>query len=161
MITIDFVIIGVLVLSLFFGTWRGLVKEAISILAWVSSFFIAITFVSELSEILLEFVGSRFLSFPLGFSLLFIGTMVFFSVISFLLSEVLRVSGLKSFDKLLGAIFGLAKGMIIVAVVCVVSRFFAPQTYELWFESSLLVPHFVQVFDFVWEMFWDAPPSVY
>ena len=42
--TIDFVIGGVLVISLFIGTWRGFVKEAISILAWVSSFIISITF---------------------------------------------------------------------------------------------------------------------
>ena len=68
--TIDFVIGGVLVISLFIGTWRGLVKEAISILAWVSSFIISITFVSELSEILIKYLGTLFLSFPLSFFLL-------------------------------------------------------------------------------------------
>ena len=160
MTTIDFVIIGVLALSLFFGTMRGLVKEAISILAWVSSFFVSITFVSELNEILLEPLGTKFFSFPLSFLLLFIGTMVFFSFISFLMSEVLKLSGLKSFDKILGALFGLAKGVTIVAVVCVVARFFAPQTYTLWYESSVLVPQFVKIFDLVWEIFWGAPPSV-
>ena len=159
--TIDFVIGGVLVISLFFGTWRGLVKEAISILAWVSSFFVSITFVSELSEILLKSLGTPFFSFPVSFFLLFIGTMLFFSLVSFLLSEVLRASGLKVFDKLLGALFGLAKGTTIVAVACVVSRFFVPQTYSIWYESSVFVPHFVQIFDFVWEFFWDAPPSIY
>ena len=126
MITIDFVILGVLVISLFFGIWRGLVKEAISILAWVSSFFISITFVSALSEILFESLGSRFISLPLSFALLFIGTMMFFSLVSFLMNEVIRASGLKSFDKLLGALFGLAKGTTIVAVLCAVSRFLAP-----------------------------------
>ena len=161
MATIDFVIGGVLVISLFFGTWRGLVKEAISILAWVSSFFVSITFVSELSEILLKSLGTPFFSFPVSFFLLFIGTMLFFSLVSFLLSEVLRASGLKVFDKLLGALFGLAKGTTIVAVACVVSRFFVPQTYSIWYESSVFVPHFVQIFDFVWEFFWDAPPSIY
>ena len=65
--TIDFVIGGVLVISLFIGTWRGLVKEAISILAWVSSFIISITFVSELSEILFKSLGTQFFSFPLSF----------------------------------------------------------------------------------------------
>ena len=98
---------------------------------------------------------------PLSFFFLFVGTMVFFSLISFLMSEVLRVSGLKSFDKLLGALFGLAKGTTIVAVVCVVSRFLAPQTYALWYETSILVPQFVRIFDFVWNIFWDTPPSVY
>tara|TARA_X000001036_G_scaffold430104_1_gene462295 strand:- start:170 stop:661 length:492 start_codon:yes stop_codon:yes gene_type:complete len=159
--TIDFVIGGVLVISLFFGTWRGLVKEAISILAWVSSFFVSITFVSELSEILLKSLGTHFFSFPLSFFLLFIGTMLFFSLVSFLMSEVLRASGLKGFDKLLGALFGLAKGTTIVAVACVVSRFFVPQTYSIWYESSVFVPQFVQIFDFVWGLFWDAPPSIY
>ena len=161
MATIDFLISGVLVISLFFGTWRGFVKEVISILAWVSSFFISITFVSELSEILLKSLGTHFFSFPLSFFLLFIGTMLFFSLVSFLMSEVLRASGLKGFDKLLGALFGLAKGTTIVAVACVVSRFFVPQTYLIWYESSAFLPHFVQIFDFVWGLFWDAPPSVY
>ena len=154
-------ILGVLMISFFVGIWRGLVKEGISILAWVSSFFISITFVSELSEILSEPIGSQLISFPLSFFFLFVGTMVFFSLISFLMSEVLRVSGLKSFDKLLGALFGLAKGTTIVAVVCVVSRFLAPQTYALWYETSILVPQFVRIFDFVWNIFWDTPPSVY
>lgn len=136
-------------------------KEAISILAWVSSFFISITFVSELSGMLFESLGSRFISLPLSFALLFIGTMVFFSLVSFLMNEVIRASGLKSFDKLLGAVFGLAKGTTIIAVLCAVSRFFAPQTYALWYESSVLVPQFVRIFDFVWAIFWDTPPSVY
>ena len=136
-------------------------KEAISILAWVSSFFISITFVSELSGMLFESLGSRFISLPLSFALLFIGTMVFFSLVSFLMNEVIGASGLKSFDKLLGAVFGLAKGTTIVAVLCAVSRFFAPQTYALWYESSVLVPQFVRIFDFVWAIFWDTPPSVY
>ena len=136
-------------------------NEALSILAWVSSFFISITFVSELSGMLFESLGSRFISLPLSFALLFIGTMVFFSLVSFLMNEVIRASGLKSFDKLLGAIFGLAKGTTIIAVLCAVSRFFAPQTYALWYESSVLVPQFVRIFDFVWAIFWDTPPSVY
>ena len=136
-------------------------NEAISILAWVSSFFISITFVSELSGMLFESLGSRFISLPLSFALLFIGTMVFFSLVSFLMNEVIRASGLKSFDKLLGAVFGLAKGTTIIAVLCAVSRFFAPQTYALWYESSVLVPQFVRIFDFVWAIFWDTPPSVY
>ena len=161
MATIDFLISGVLVISLFFGTWRGFVKEVISILAWVSSFFISITFVSELSEILLKSLGTHFFSFPLSFFLLFIGTMLFFSLVSFLMSEVLRASGLKGFDKLLGALFGLAKGATIVAVACVVSRFLVPQTYSIWYEGSIFMPHFVQIFDFVWGLFWDAPPSIY
>ena len=161
MTTIDFVILGVLMISFFVGIWRGLVKEGISILAWVSSFFISITFVSELSEILSESIGSQLISFPLSFFFLFVGTMMFFSLISFLMNEVVRVSGLKGIDKLLGALFGLAKGTIIVAVVCVVSRFFAPQTYALWYETSILVPQFVRIFDFVWNIFWDTPPSVY
>ena len=161
MATIDFVIGGVLVISLFIGTWRGLVKEAISILAWVSSFIISITFVSELSEILFKSLGTQFFSFPLSFFLLFIGTMLFFSLVSSLMSEVLRASGLRGFDKLLGGLFGLAKGMTIVAVACVVSRFFVPQTYSIWYESSVFVPQFVEIFDFVWGLFWDAPPSLY
>ena len=136
-------------------------KEAISILAWVSSFFISITFVSELSGMLFESLGSSFISLPLSFALLFIGTMVFFSLVSFLISEFMRVGGLDSLDKLLGALFGLGKGATIVAVVCAVSRFFAPQTYTLWHESSVLVPHFVQIFDLVWNIFWDTPPTVY
>ena len=136
-------------------------NEAISILAWVSSFFISITFVSELSGMLFESLGSRFISLPLSFALLFIGTMLFFSLVSFLMNEVIKASGLKSFDKLLGAVFGLAKGTTIIAVLCAVSRFFAPQTYALWYESSVLVPQFVRIFDFVWAIFWDTPPSVY
>ena len=136
-------------------------KEAISILAWVSSFFISITYVSELSGMLFESLGSRFISLPLSFALLFIGTMVFFSLVSFLMNEVIRASGLKSFDKLLGAVFGLVKGATIIAVLCAVGRFFAPQTYALWYESSVLVPQFVRIFDFVWAIFWDTPPSVY
>ena len=142
------------------GIWRGLVKEAISILAWVSSFFISITFVSELSGMLFESLGSLY--FPtLEFCSAVYRNYGVFSLVSFLMNEVIRASGLKSFDKLLGAVFGLAKGTTIIAVLCAVSRFFAPQTYALWYESSVLVPQFVRFFDFVWTIFWDTPPSVY
>ena len=159
--TIDWVILLGLFLSLLFGAWRGLVKEALSLLSWVSAFFVSISFVSDLSPFFAQLMGAEIFAFPLSFLSLFVGTMLVFSSVSFLLNEALVFGGLKGLDRFMGVVFGIVRGSLIVVIVCVICRFLAPGTYSQWHEDSIFVPQFMQVFDYIWDLVWETPPLVY
>ena len=46
---VDWVIIVVLTISTLFSLWRGFVREALSLLAWIAAFIVAHLFVDQLA----------------------------------------------------------------------------------------------------------------
>jgi membrane protein required for colicin V production len=80
--------------------------------------------------------GIRYVS---AFAILFVIVMMFGTFLNFLMSKLLNVTGLKSADRLLGAGFGVARGVIIVLVIMFIASMFVSET-ELW-QQSQLVPY--------------------
>ena len=72
-----------------------------------------------------------------AFTLLFVAVMVVGTLINFLLSKLLVVNGLKFADRLLGGVFGIARGLIIVLVGLFIGNVFVSETV-LWQESKLI-----------------------
>jgi membrane protein required for colicin V production len=59
--------------------------------------------------------------------------------LNFLMSKILTVTGLKFADRLLGGIFGIARGALIVLVALFFSRIFMSNGEE-W-QQSIIIPH--------------------
>jgi membrane protein required for colicin V production len=80
--------------------------------------------------------GIRYVS---AFAILFVIVMMLGTFLNFLMSKLLSVTGLKLADRLLGAVFGVARGVIIVLVILFVTSVFVSET-ELW-QKSQLIPY--------------------
>ena len=61
-----------------------------------------------------------------GFVVVFVGVMLLGSLIGFTLSKMLRVTGLSFFDRLLGAVFGILRGVLMAAALVMALLAFAP-----------------------------------
>ena len=61
-----------------------------------------------------------------GFLMVFVGVMMLGSLVGFILSKVLKVTGLSFFDRLLGAAFGIMRGVLIAAALVMAMLAFAP-----------------------------------
>ena len=136
---VDIVIIAITGLSCLFGLWRGLVKEVFSLLTWVAALVVARFFSEHLAPLfegILEGSTTRYIA---AFAILFIVTMMLGTLINYFLSKLLTIAGLKFTDRLLGGVFGVARGLIIVLLaIFVSSTFFASS--PLW-QQSQLIPH--------------------
>ena len=135
---VDTAIIVVTVLSSLFGLWRGLVKEVLSLLTWVAALVVARVYSEPLAGLMLNLIESSSLRYVTAFALIFILIMMLGTLINHFLSRVLTITGLKLLDRLLGTVFGLARGVIIVLVVMLITRVFVSET-EQW-QQSLLIP---------------------
>ena len=85
---------------------------------------------------MIENDGIRYVS---AFAILFVIVMMLGTFLNFLMSKLLNVTGLKLADRLLGAVFGVARGVIIVLVILFVTSVFVSET-ELW-QKSQLIPY--------------------
>ena len=141
MIWIDYALIGIIIISSVIGLFRGLIKEAFSLVIWVSAAWVALTFSRNLSPFLDDLIASPSLRISAAGCILFLITLIFGAVISYLLTELVKKTGLTGSDRLLGMVFGIARGLVISAISVMLAGM-TPLPEEPWWNESSLIPHF-------------------
>ena len=136
---IDIVILIITVLSSAFGLWRGLIKEVLSLLTWIAALLVSRVYSEPLAGLMTGVIENDGIRYVSAFAILFVIVMMFGTFLNFLMSKLLNVTGLKLADRLLGAGFGVARGVIIVLVIMFITSMFVSET-ELW-QRSQLVPY--------------------
>lgn len=138
---VDWAIIAVLGLSILLSLWRGFVREAVSLAGWIAAFVIANMFVGEMAAFLQQWIANVTGRYVAAYALLFAGMLMVAGIAGKLSAQVVKVTGLTLLDRLLGTVFGFARGIIIVLVVVYVLRELAPPQNLLWLDESQLMPH--------------------
>lgn len=136
---VDIVILIITVLSSAFGLWRGLIKEVLSLLTWIAALLVSRVYSEPLAGLMTGMIENDGIRYVSAFAMLFITVMMLGTFLNFLMSKLLNVTGLKLADRLLGAAFGVARGVIIVLVILFITSMFVSET-ELW-QQSQLIPH--------------------
>jgi membrane protein required for colicin V production len=142
---VDVIILTIVSVSCLFGLWRGFVREVLSLLAWIAALLVASFFSSHLAPMFSGFIESSTVRYVMAFVILCLITLLIGGLINHFMSKLVSLAGLLVTDRLLGAFFGVARGVIIVAVVA----FFASAFYaeEPWWQESELMPHVVELID--------------
>ncbi len=136
---VDLVILIITVLSSAFGLWRGLIKEVLSLLTWIAALLVSRVYSEPLAGLMTGMIENDGIRYVSAFALLFVIVMMFGTFLNFLMSKLLKVTGLKLADRLLGAGFGVARGVMIVLVIMFITSMFVSET-QLW-QQSQLVPY--------------------
>lgn len=152
---VDWIIIVVLGLSVLLSLWRGFVREAISLAGWIAAFVIANMFVDEMASLLSQWIVNTTGRFVVAYAVLFVITLIVTTVLRHLAVKVVRVTGLSLLDRLLGTVFGFARGVIIILVaVYLMRQLLAPQDL-VWLDQSLLMPHLDMVAQWAQMLFYN------
>jgi membrane protein required for colicin V production len=114
---IDYAALGVTAISVLWGAWRGLVRETISLGAWVIAFLAANLLAGPAGDALPESLGRPELRVLLAFVGIFIITLAVCSIAGLLLSRLLKAAGLAGLDRMLGALFGVARALLILVAL--------------------------------------------
>lgn len=139
----DWIILTVVSLSTLLSLWRGFVKEALSLAAWVAAFFVSIAFATRLSAQMQDLIVNDGLRYAAAYVILFAATLLLGALLNKLLAELLKITGLSGMDRLLGTVFGFARGLVIVVVAVFVVRALVPDLQAV--EQSLLLPQVMMV----------------
>jgi membrane protein required for colicin V production len=115
---IDIAILVILCGFLLKGLLRGLFKEVCSLAGLFVGAFLAFRYHGPLADALLKSVDlPAQIAVTITFTVLFLATMIFFLVLGFLLSRFVKLLFLGGFNRLIGGLFGMFQGVILLAVV--------------------------------------------
>ncbi len=134
--TLDWIFLGVLLFSLLLGAWRGLVYEVLSVLGWIAAFVLAQWFAPAVAQWLPMAGATEGIRYAAGFVLVFIATVFGSSLLAFLVKKLLATVGLAPADRLLGAVFGLLRGVVILLALTVVVGMTPLHTAQWWKEAA-------------------------
>lgn len=139
--TIDFVILGVLLLSALFAWGRGLVHELLSLVAWAGAALITIYGFSTARPYAYEILAIPILADIVLALVLFIVSLLLLSFIARAIAGRVKESKLKPLDRGLGLFFGLVRGTVIVSLIYLMFAWMVPsKDHPDWFEHSMLLP---------------------
>jgi membrane protein required for colicin V production len=117
MTVFDYVVLAIVGLSILLSMMRGFFREILAFGGWVAAFFVAKFYTLELAPLLPEAIPTEPLKLLAAFVILFLATLLVTSLLAIALSEAFKKVGLGWMDRWLGAIFGLARGVVIVGVL--------------------------------------------
>lgn len=150
MIWIDYVILAIVGLSTLVSLARGFVKEAISLVIWVSAFVVASQFYLDLASFLTN-ISDQLLRNAAAVAILFIATIVVGSLVNYFISQLVEKSGLTGTDRILGLVFGAIRGVLIVSALLFFVDAFTPLSDSPWWQQSKLIPEFKVIVEWFFE----------
>ena len=116
MTVFDFAVISILLVSLLIGLWRGLVREVLSLLGWPIAFVLSKLFANDI-EPLIPMMQEPLLRTMLAYVLVFIVVLIVWSILVWLFSKLVKAVGLGWLDRVLGGLFGIVRGGLVLLVM--------------------------------------------
>jgi len=132
---LDWIFAAVLLLSMVVGAWRGLVYEVLSLINWVVAFVLAQWFAQDVSQFLPMSGASELLRYWAGFILVFIVVVMVGGLMAVLVKKLTTAVGLRPVDRVLGVVFGLARGLLLVLLGTAVVVMTPVKESAAWQES--------------------------
>lgn len=113
---IDVVVIGIVLISAGFAMLRGLIHETFAILEWAAGGYVALRFTPVFQPLLNGAIRPAWLEWLLVFIGTFLVVFIPLSIMSYRLSQMVKQSEIGPVDRVLGLIFGAARGLVIVGL---------------------------------------------
>lgn len=132
----DFVVMAILAVSGLLGLLRGLLKEVLSLMAYVLAFVAAIWWGPTVYGWLEAYIDTAMLRMGVAYAAVFLVVLLGVGLVNMTLAALIRTTGLTPADHGLGAIFGLARGLLIVLVLVALGGY-TPLPQESWWQDAM------------------------
>lgn len=156
MIWVDYLILGIITLSALIGFARGLIREVLALGVWVAALVVAWLFFRDLADQLAPWVSTPSIRLAAAFALLVFGILLLGALVGYLLTALVERTGLSGFDRLLGVVFGAARGAVLIALLVFVAAM-TPLPEDPWWQASRLIGPFHQLAEHLLEL---VPPEI-
>lgn len=121
---VDIVVLGVLLISVLFALYRGLVRELLGISSWILAAFVALYSYDPLQKFLDGQVENLKIASIVGSVVIALIVMVIVTIINAKITHKLRKSSLSGLDRILGLFFGIARAGLVVALAYLLAASF-------------------------------------
>src|SRR5262249_28622010 len=137
MTAFDFLVIGIVGLSTLAAFLRGFVRVAASLVAWVFGILAALRFSDAFGAMLPSFGEAPATRYVVAFVIILLAVLLVGALVGFVLSRAVRAIGLGFLDRFLGAILGLARGLVITVLLVLLAGLTALPAKD-WWQNALL-----------------------
>ena len=135
----DIAVVVLFVVCAVLGFWRGLVSEVLALAAWGLALVLALLFSGQLAHSMV-FVEGVWLRQGIAFVAIVVVTLLAGGAIRWVMRELLKAAGLRVADRVLGAGFGLVKGLVIAMLVVLFGGLTGISQAAWWREAAFTPP---------------------
>lgn len=143
-IWVDYVLIAIVALSAVISLLRGFIREALALVGWVAAVWLVLSFTQPVAALFTEQVEVPSVRMGIAALIIFVGTLIVAAIVGYLVGLLVDKTGLSGTDRMLGVVFGAARGVIIAAILVLLAGL-TPLPRDPWWHASVLLPRFQQV----------------
>ncbi len=140
MTTVDYLLAGAVLLSMLFGAVRGFLRESVALLGWLVGLWLAWRYSGMVEPYVGGLLSGTLLQVWIARIIVLLAVVMVGWLLGSLLSYLVQRSGLTlGVDRMLGAVFGLVRGAVIVGFAVMLGQA-AEMQREYWWRDSRLLP---------------------
>jgi membrane protein required for colicin V production len=123
---LDVVILILVVGSMVGSAWKGFSREVAGLVSSIAALILALWFYGTAGSFFAPYTSTKGVANFLGFLVIFIAVLFVGSAVGWLLSRFMRNVGLSWMDRLLGAGFGVLRGLLFATALVMILMAFTP-----------------------------------
>ena len=133
---VDLGLLAVLIVSLVLGVWRGFVLEVLALLGWVAAYLAAQWLAPVWAPHLPVGEPGSALNHAAAFAIAFLAVLIGWGLLSRVIGLLVKATPLQLADRVLGAAFGVVRGLVLLLVLTTVVALTPAAASPLWHESQ-------------------------
>ena len=134
MALLDWIAVVLVVVSILLGLLRGVVFEVLLLAGWVAAFLCAQWLADDVGRWLPGDPAATW-RYAAGFVIVFVAVAFSVGLVATLVRKLVTAIGLRPVDRVLGGVFGVARGAVALLAVAVVVHLLALSDSAWWHES--------------------------
>jgi membrane protein required for colicin V production len=136
---LDCILAAIIVASVIAAIIKGFVQELISLASVVIGLVVAAFGYPRAAPWFDDLTKSHEIALGLGFLAIFLGTLIVGALVGMVARKLIKAAGIQWFDRFLGAVFGLVRGVLVDAILLMVVMAFAIKPDAV--QKSVLAPY--------------------
>ena len=154
---VDLVILGIFALSALISFMRGFFREAMNLAMWIGAVVITLAYTDRFATLLpMERVASQQARDTISAVVLFAGILLVGNLVNWMMGRILARKTLSMADRIIGVVFGMVRGLIIVTLLVLAVHLVPQLKQETWWKQSTLLPRIQPLAEFVHAQLPDA-----
>lgn len=131
--------LAVLGISVLLGLWRGVISEVLALVGWVLAFLAARAGAAGGAAMFASIIVDPALRLAASMATIFIVVLLIVALVRFFLQKAVQAVGLGFLDRLMGAVFGILRGGLVILIL-VAAGGLTPLPKQEWWRNAILAP---------------------
>ncbi len=136
----DYIVLTIVGITILTGLMRGAVKEVCSFAGWLLAIYVAKTHYVSVLKFLPVGIPGEALKVAIAFFVLFLVVLLCCSLLSVLLTQLVKAAGLGGFNRLIGGLAGALRGLMLVALLVMLAAMTDLPKDPRWTTAMLSAP---------------------